>query len=189
MKKVLIVCSVALMLLTAGQIANSFGVFETIFAEDNDLNIAKWHIYVNDYNLNNTDNTFYVDSITYTNNSHVTTNRFAPGVTGTFLLEIDPTDTEVSFQYELSIDLSNSAYSQIHIDSIQGINNTNLVANNGVYSRVFTLSEIAQHKVDTIQVTFSWDNDDDNNDSDSELGLAGGDFAIPINLSFSQYIE
>ena len=85
--------------------------------------------------------------------------------------------------------MSNSGYSQIHIDSIQGVSGTNLTLNNGVYSRIFTLSEIQNGKVDTIKVTFSWDNDDDNNESDSQLGLSDGNFNIPINISFSQYIE
>ena len=189
MKKILIIISSLLMLFTFIQVMKSYGVFETIYSEDNDIEIAKWHIYVNNSDLNNTANTFYIDNITYTNNSGVVQGRFAPGVTGEFLLEIDPTDTEVSFEYQLSIDLSNSGYSQIHIDSIQGINGTNLSLNNGVYSRVFTLSEIQNNKVDTIKVTFSWDNDDANNTSDSELGLSDGDFNIPINISFSQYVE
>ena len=105
MKKNLILISSILLILTCVQIIRSFGVFQSTYSEDNDLNIAKWHINVNDYDLNNTENTFYVDSITYRNNSGVVTGRFAPGVTGEFLLEIDPTDTEVSFEYHLSIDL------------------------------------------------------------------------------------
>ena len=61
MKKVLIVVSSILMMVTCFQVMKRFGVFETIYSEDNDLNIAKWHIYVNDSDLNNTENTFYID--------------------------------------------------------------------------------------------------------------------------------
>lgn len=188
MKKVLTITGLLLCILTIVQISKSFGVFETVFNEDADVNIAKWHIYVNDYNLNGTNNTFYVDNVTYTNNAGVSTGRFAPGVTGSFLLEIDPTDTEVSFEYQISIDLSGSAYSQIQIDSIEGIDDTNLTVFNGVYSRVFTLNEIYDGKKDTIKVTFSWVNNDVNNESDSELGASDGYFEIPVNISFSQYI-
>ncbi len=188
MKKALISASLVLLILTIAQITKSFGVFETVFTDDSDVNIAKWHIYVNDYDLNSSNNTFYVDNITYTNNEGVSTGRFAPGVTGTFLLEIDPTDTEVSFQYELTIDLSGLDYSQIRIDSIEGINNTNLTVFNNVYSRVFTLNEIYDGKKDTIKVTFSWENDDDNNESDSLLGSSDGYIEIPVNISFSQYV-
>ncbi|MBR3199343.1 MAG: hypothetical protein IKG27_04950 [Bacilli bacterium] len=189
MKKTLTVISCLFLVLTFFQITRSFGVFETRFTEDSDIDIAKWHIYVNDYDLNNTTNTFYVDNITYTNNQSVSAGRFAPGVTGSFLLEIDPGDTEVSFEYQISIDLSNSLYDQITIDSIQGINGTNLTANNGVYGRVFPLSDIINGVTDTIRVTFTW-NDDGNHDvTDSAMGSADGYFEIPVSISFSQHIE
>ena len=189
MKRALLVASAVLLIFTCVQITKSFGVFQSTVEEDADIDIAKWHIKVNNYDLNDMNNVFHVDNITYTNNQHVTTNRFAPGVTGTFLLEIDPTDTEVSFKYELSIDLSDSQYSQIQIDSIEGINGTNLTVVDGVYSRVFTLDEINQDKTDTIRVTFTWEDDDENNSSDSELGSSDGNFEIPVNIKFSQYVE
>ncbi len=189
MKKILLIIASILLIITVFQISKSFGAFETIYTEDKDFKIAKWHINVNDYNLNNNNNTFYINNITYTNNEHVTTDRFAPGVTGTFILEIDPTDTEVSFEYELSIDLSDSQYKQIKIVSIEGIDGTNLTVQDGVYSRVFKLSEIESGKVDSIKVTFIWENEEENNDSDSKLGSSDGNFEIPVDIKFSQYIQ
>ena len=97
MKKALIITSSLFLILTVFQITKSFGVFETRFTEDSNINIAKWHIYVNDYNLNNTNNTFYVDNITYINNEGVSEGRFAPGVTGSFLLEIERISTRIEF--------------------------------------------------------------------------------------------
>lgn len=189
MKKALLIASTFLLIFTGIQITKSFGLFESIINGDADINIAKWHIKVNNYNLNDTNNVFYVDNITYTNNENVSTNRFAPGVTGSFILEIDPTDTEVSFKYECTIDLSDSQYSQIRIDSIEGINGTNLTVEDNVYSRIFSLSEIKENKKDNIKVTFTWINDEENNDSDSELGSSDGNFEIPVNIKFSQYVE
>lgn len=189
MKKLLILISFVFLIITIYSISVSFGVFESSYSDDSEMDIAKWNIKVNDDNLNNTNNVFYVNNITYTNSNNVSANRFAPGVTGSFLLVIDPCDTEVSFKYELSIDLSDNEYDQITVDSIEGINNTNLTVENGVYSRVFTLSEIIANKVDTIKVTFSWDNDEANNDSDSVLGSSDGNFEFPLNIKFTQYVE
>ena len=189
MKKTFIVFGCLLLLFTLIQVTRVFGVFQTVYNEDTDFDVAKWHILVNNEDINGTNSVFYVGNITYTNNSGVSSNRFAPGVTGTFILEIDPTYTDVAFEYELSIDLSASIYNQIHIDSVTGINNTNLTVNNGVYSRIFTLSEIQANKVDDIQITFTWDNYESNNDADSLLGSLDGNFEIPINITFSQYIE
>lgn len=188
MKKILIIICFILCVFTIRQVSTSFAVFESSYSEDVEADVAKWHIYVNDYNLNDTDNVFYVNNVTYTNNQHVSANRFAPGVTGTFLLEIDPTDTEVSFKYEISFDSTNLP-SQVRIDNVEGIGGTNLTLQNNVYSRIFRLSEIQAEMTDTIRVTFSWANNDVNNDSDSTLGQSEGDIEIPINIKFSQYVE
>ena len=185
MKKSLILTSLVLLILTIFQIARSYGVFQSIVDDDAEFNVASWRIYVNNNDLNNTNNVFYVDNITYTNNEHVQTNRFAPGVSGEFILEIDPKNTEVAFNYELSIDLTNN-YEQINIDSIEGIDDTNLTYFNGVYSRIFTLSEIESHKVDRIKVKFSWDDDESHDESDSLFGSSEGNFEIPVNIKFSQ---
>lgn len=189
MKKFLTLLCFIFFCLTVYTISTSFGVFESKYEEDNDLSIAKWNIKVNNDNLNDTENTFYVDNITYVNSDNVNANRFAPGVTGMFLLEIDPGDTEVSFKYDLSIDLSGNEYSQIKLDSVEGVDGTTLEVNSGVYSRVFKLSEILDNKKDTIKVTFSWENDDSNNESDSFLGQSSGIFEIPVNIKFTQYTE
>lgn len=189
MKKILVLICIILCIFTVTEIITSFGVFESSFSEDSEVDVAKWHIYVNNSSLNDTENVFYVNNITYTNNQHVSANRFAPGVSGSFLIEIDPTDTEVSFKYELSIDLSSNQYSQIRVDNIEGISGTSLTVQDGVYSRIFRLSEIQAEKKDLIRVTFSWINNDANNDSDSLLGMSDGNIEIPVNIKFSQYVE
>ena len=189
MKKGLILSSCLLLIFTLFQISKAYGVFQTVVNDDAEFNVAKWRIYVNNSDLNNTNNVFYVDNITYTNNSNVSQSRFAPGVTGEFVIEIDPKNTEVAFNYELSFDLSSNEYSQIKIDSIEGLSGTNLTYYEGVYSRLFTLNEIRSHKVDSIRVRFSWENSDSNNDTDSFLGSQDGNFEIPVNIKFSQYIE
>ncbi|MBR3230076.1 MAG: hypothetical protein IKF91_04545 [Bacilli bacterium] len=189
MKKILIILCFVFLCLTIHSISTSFGVFESKFDEDSSSSIAKWNIKVNNDNLNDTENTFYVDNISYVNSDNVNEDRFAPGVTGMFLLVIDPSDTEVSFKYDLSIDLSGNEYSQIKLDSIEGVDGTTLDVNSGVYSRVFSLSEIEAGRKDTIKVSFSWENDDANNESDSMLGQSSSTFEIPVNIKFTQYTE
>ena len=188
MKKTLIFISVVFLLLTVLQVANSFGLFETKIENETDLEVAKWHIFVNQYDLNGQDQTFYVDQITYTDRQGKQVDHFAPGVTGTFQIVIDPTDTEVSFQYQMKIDMSQNQYKQIQLDQIEGLNGIQLTEQDGVYSRVMTLNEIEKGIKDTIQVTFHWDFDDKNNDSDSMLGQTpDSKFTIPISIQFEQY--
>lgn len=187
MKKTLIVLSLVLLIFTFYQIKTSFGLFETKIDNDNELAIAKWHIYVNDNDLTGKEETFTVTDITYSNNSGVSEGYFAPGTTGSFLLIIDPKDTEVSFIYELAITLDK--YPNIKIDSIEGVNGTVLTLDNGKYKRLMTLKEIQGGKKDTIKVTFSWQDDEKYNDLDSRIGSSVEEIEIPISIKFSQYNE
>ena len=70
MKKLFIAIGCLFLGLTIFELASSLAVFESNIQSENDLKIAKWHIYVNDYDLG-VDSTFYVDNITYTNNGKV----------------------------------------------------------------------------------------------------------------------
>ena len=190
MKKTLIFISVVFLLLTVLQVANSFGLFETKIENETDLEVAKWHIFVNQYDLNGEDQTFYVDQITYTDRQGNRVDCFAPGVTGTFQIVIDPKDTEVSFQYRMKIDMSQNQYTQIQLDQIEGLNGIQLTEQDGVYSRIMTLNEIENGIKDTIQVTFHWEYDDQYNESDSMLGQnPDSQFTIPISIQFEQYTE
>lgn len=188
MKRVLILISLLFLGLTIIELSSSFALFETSLDEEKDLKIAKWRIFVNNYDLNNTNNTFYVDDITYTNERNEVVNKFAPGVKGEFVLEIDPTMTDVSFLYQLKLDLSENNYEQIKIDKVEGIEGTVLNYQDGVYSRVVSINDINNKVVDKIKVTFSWINDDKYNESDSLLGLNKDSvFSFPITIKFSQY--
>ena len=116
MKKILVIIGCLFLGFTIFELTSSLAVFETKVDADNDLKVARWHIFVNDYDLG-VNNKFYVDNITYTNNEGVSEGKFAPGVTGEFILEIDPKDTEVAIFYEFSIRMLED-YPQIKLVSV-----------------------------------------------------------------------
>lgn len=188
MKKVLIAIFLLFLSLTIISITSSWAVFETNVDSSTDLKIAKWQILVNDYDINNTTEIFYVDNITYKDKDGNVVDTFAPGGVGEFILEINPNDTEVAFTYEIKIDLSNNNYEQIKLDNIEGIDGTVLDVSDGIYKRTVSLDDISNKKIDKIKVTFSWEFDDKYNESDSSLGLNhDSEFSFPINIKFSQY--
>ena len=188
MKKILTAISLVFLCFTISQVAISFGLFETKIEDESDLKIAKWHIFVNNYDLNQEGHTFYVDNISYVDRNGNEVDKFFPGVTGSFLIVIDPKDTEVSFQYHFELDLSDTSFEQIRIDSVEGLNGIQLEKQGNIYSRTMTLNEIESGKKDTIKVTFHWEWDDKYNESDSTLGQSVDSvFKIPIHMSFEQY--
>lgn len=188
MKKIFIVIGCIFLGLTIFECASSLAVFETNVDAENDLDIANFHIFVNDYDLG-VSNTFYVDDITYTNNEGVSDGKFAPGTQGEFILEIDPKDTEVSVLYELNIQMD-ERYPQIKLDSIEGIDGTILTKKDDIYTNIITLDDITNGKTNKIKVTFSWEDNEENNESDSTLGLNKDEsLEFMVNIKFNQYME
>lgn len=66
--------------------------------------VAKWKIKINNYEINENLPTNVINLI-YENNSNE--NVILPGQTGYFDIDIDPTGTEVSIEYQLIINLDN----------------------------------------------------------------------------------
>ncbi len=189
MKKVLIVLSLVLFSLTILEISSSFAVFESNVTGDFESSLAKWQILVNNSDINGVDRELLVDSITYKDRFGEVTDTFAPGVTGEFILEIDPQNTDVSFTYELKFDTIEQSLEQIKIESVEGVNGTVLTYQDGVYSKLVTLEAIENGIKDFIKITFRWEFDDKYNESDSSLGLdPNSEYIFPFTIKFSQYL-
>lgn len=66
-------------------------------------NVAKFSVKVNDVNLN--EEQYFNLKLSSTTNTY--NGKIAPDTTGNFEIEIDPTDTEVSLEYTLKINIDN----------------------------------------------------------------------------------
>lgn len=185
MKKTLVFLSILFCALTIFQICQSFGVFETKLDTDEEFDIATWNICVNDSDITGENKVFRVSDITYKNEDGEEVSKFAPSTTGEFILVFDPKNTEVSFKYELNASVS-SVYSQISITSVQGINGTNLTLEDGSYFGVISLNDIKNGVKNYIKITFSWEDSEENNDSDSLIGTSLESLEIPISIKFTQ---
>ena len=108
----------------------------------------------------------------------------------TFEIEIDPTDTQVSFVYELTIDTSDLLNEEFEITSVTETNgNTFIRTDENKYVGIAHLNEIENGEIYNIEIEITWNNDDNNNDSDYELGIrADEELNIDVNIELSQYI-
>ena len=106
-KHILIILCVFSSIFLIAQVVYTYSLFETERQTVVTSPIAKWNVLVNNSLLTNNygqENTFNLGSINWNSGGHVRSGKAAPGSVGTFEIEIDPTDTEVSFLYELDID-------------------------------------------------------------------------------------
>ena len=192
MKRVLWVVFILMIGVVFLEVKNTYSLFETDSTISVSSELANWNVKINDSyitDLTTESNTIELGEISWDSMGHVVSGKAAPGSIGKFNIEIDPTDTEVSFVYELVIDLSSLDNNEFFIEYVNEINDYELVrTGENTYSSIVTLKEIESGIKHNIEVGLRWNNNEDNNMSDYELGssvIEGID--IPISISLRQY--
>lgn len=131
--------------------------------------VANWKIALNGKELTSNSNTL-TDSITLIPTTDIDANnptKIKPGQTGYFDIEIDPTDTEVSFWYQVTLDLTNSVLPSglsISSYSLDGGTTTNTLPANNILSNTVSLGGndiFTDSDVQTIRYYWSWANGDE----------------------------
>lgn len=170
--------------------------------------IATWRILINNTDITNEPaaTTFLIDDFEWTGDGseHVVEGKVAPGMKGQFELIIDPTDTQVALSYEIkinkpSVELLDGTTGEINIrfdDIVPQDGKTYTITEdtdgNKVIQRIKTLSEVEStdedDRVDTLLVKVKWENDEDYNPIDSEIGsIYGNQIQMPIEVKAIQY--
>ena len=109
-------------------------------------------------------------------------------MTGYFDIEIDPNGTDTSIRYDVTFDFSNLDSDQFTIDEIVEIDDKTIVRTGEfTYSNIITLDEINDNETNTIRVYITWENDENNNEKDSNLGkVPNNTLAIPVLVEITQ---
>ena len=123
--------------------------------------IANWNIKVNDTLITTaTTQEINIDTINW-NTEHIREGTAAPGTSGSLEITIDPTDTDVSFDYELTIiDHTVDENKLLSVTSVTSARN-NLTQEGNVYRGTMSLSDIKQGIKEVITVNLLWDDKGD----------------------------
>lgn len=183
--------------------------------------IGQWVIKVNNTDITEVDDEgepanqeFVIDTFSWDTTTHVVDNKIAPGRGGSFDIVIDPTDTQVSFNYSITIDnpvLKVTGTTEATDDDIVAYI-TNATAADGktitfsrdsatgisTITRIKPLSEIQSEtntvRLDTIHVEFEWPNivesgKETNNDADTRIAdSSNSKISFPVNFWAIQYV-
>ena len=187
-KIIYIVCAI-MIFISIYEIKNTYGLFESKKEIDIDKSVAKWNIYINDNNLNTTE-TFTIDNFTFQETDTVAKDKIAPGILGWFDILIDARDTQVSIIYEITFDFT-SLPSNITVEKIEEINGREIIKTGpNTYSNYITLDDINNNLKDTIRVHIKWNNDEENNENDTNIGIIkNNSIKIPVSITVSQYLN
>lgn len=191
-QKIWLVFALVFLIFLIFEIRSTYSLFETDTSTFVDSDLAKWQIKINNNSLNmltEDSNVFSLGSIEWSNQDHVKDGKAFPGNSGSFYIEIDPTDTDVSFLYNLTIDMSNLNNDAIEIVSIVEENGKSLIrTGRDTYSGIFKLEEIKNSEKHLIKLDIVWNYDDENSVFDYELGQ-NDNIGILVIIDVVQYNE
>ena len=101
-KKLLVFLCLCIILLIIYGVIRIYALFHSELGANVQLKNGTWNITVNGTDITKgTDIQFAINNVTVEENEHVKPGNIAPGLTGTFKINIDPENTNVSTRYDI----------------------------------------------------------------------------------------
>ena len=189
-KTFILICLIILVLAIYGMI-RIYALFHSELNAKIEFKNGAWNILINETDITTgADITFMIDNVTTNENQHVKPGNLAPGLTGNFKIRINPTDTDVSIKYEVSLEENELNNSNLKIKSITETQEGNELIRTGenTYTGIITLEKIKAGYKNEITVEIEWVDDENNNETDTELGTIWDfEYQIPITVHVCQY--
>ena len=217
-KKIRIVILIAILILLALIISSTYSKYTNKASGVINETAANWSIKINDKDITVPDQNgeigvFEIDDFTWDWESapNVKPPKVAPGMSGYFKLKVDPTGTQVSVKYSITIDDSKIAEM---LESV-GVTGENLadrinlkitgIKENGVdielprddegnivISKIKELDDIMSERetdrIDELEIKVTWEDNEANNDIDSKIGsIANNLIKLPIKVDVIQW--
>lgn len=191
-KKILIIAILFMVLFMAYRIISIYAIFYSEGQGKVVQSNATWTIYLNQTNITSRNsNTFEVDTFELEENSRVSAGKIAPGTRGSFYIELNPENTNVSIRYDIEIDKTQISNDSIQIVSIEEIEegNTLTKTDESTYTGIMPLQEIQQGKINKIKIKIEWKNLEENNRKDTLIGTGNSEILkVPVNVKVTQYL-
>ena len=174
-------------------------LFKVSYHGTTSTDIAKWHIFVNQTDIvGTTTQEFTMNILSTTENPRTAKDKFAPGSIGSFLIAIEPRDTQVSIRYDISIGSLPITNKTIKLSAVKNADTDTELTRTGenIYTglillgdRMDTSNVIDENYMANIEITYEWVNDETNNTVDTNMGLFTWlTVTAPISVTVSQYM-
>ena len=175
-------------------IYNSYSKYITSVNGNAAIGIARWKILVNNQDITQNNSLNNVISPVFPGGDNVASGVIAPTAEGYFDMEIDASDTDVSFKYIITTsDNADSAVSDLIISgySIDGGERQEITGEDG-FKIENTISYTSTDKTVSLRVYLKWNDDSENgavmdNDADTSVTSTTSNTAkVNVNLKFLQ---
>lgn len=187
-KKIIFLIFCVSILLCILTMQETYAKYSTSNNATSNMSIARWRILVNNFDVRNDLSTETVIQPVFSGNNNISDGYIAPTANGYFDILIDATETDVTFDYQISlnqnasnevVDLAITGYSVDNAEVVN-YNNSNIIG---------TINKTDANKTKQIRVFVTW-NDGNGSVMDNEADTnTTGDNAtakMDVNLHFIQ---
>ena len=200
MRKIWILLTLIMILITAYQINTTYAKYFTEAQGIVEETIGAWIVKINGTNIATEADiqTFTINDLNYNSNDYVLDGKIAPGLLGYFDVVIDATGASVAVRYDVTIDfdkldISDSIRFAKLVKVVNGLEDeTGIVQTaENTYTGTISLADIEAGTTNTIRVYLGWRDDGTgvNDAKDSILGTTKDiQVAIPVEVKASQYL-
>lgn len=192
-KKIILLFACLSLLFCIGNTAYTYAKYFSQTKRDIGTNIKKWNIKVNDIDIKNGTTLNEGITATFTGSKHIAENTTAPSSEGYFEINLDYSDVEVSFKYEISIE-ENTTVPDISIYKLE-VDNTEIKGDGLTISNEINIkTDTDTDKKKKIKVYVKWNDDESNgatmsNKEDTEVAINNKTIDFNVNLNFTQILE
>lgn len=191
------ILAVLLLLLVVVTVSYTYSMYKGFGTVESKARIAKWAVKIGENDLSSYASTPLSAELTLSDNEYVADNVIAPGRSGTYTVEIDPTGSQVAIDYI------------IKVSGIEGIENEKIkvtgarywigeVTGEGTAAAEATgtdgvtisqsLADVLANKKLTVEVTIEWLNVDTNDEVDTNNGKEAGEITVNTSITAKQHI-
>ena len=189
-KKIKLFIAIVALIVCISQIKQTYAKYIESKNGDAEFTVASWRILLNNSDITEGAEMSSLINPVYENNNNVASGVIAPGSEGYFDLEINATNTEVSFNYNISITSSeNSDVEDLVISAYKVDDNAITYVNGEVNNITDTINYAVQDKVINLRIYFKWlegEGEQMNNEADTAASVGGGTGKLNVSATFTQ---
>lgn len=192
-KKIKLIIAIIALFVCIVEIKETYAKYIESKNGDAQFTVANWKIMINNSDITDGASLSSLINPVYETNTNISDNVIAPGSQGYFDLDIDATNTQVSFTYDITISPSQESDVTDLIVYAYKINNGQTI-NISDNSQTITnrINNIDQVKSFTLRIYFRWQEgqgEQMNNAADTAASVGRGTGKINVTATFTQVIN
>lgn len=188
-KKIILLLAFISLFVCIYEVATTYAKYFTQTTSSIGSNIKKWDIKVNGESIKNGYKLNNVITAYFENNKHTAKNQIAPDSEGYFLINLDYSNVDLSFQYEITIE-DNDLVNDINIYKLE-VDGQEITTTNNTISNTIDINDPNDTtKAKEIKVYIKWNDNENsgatmNNEEDTKVAIdyKTVDFNIGIKLT------